>query len=214
MSHPSQEREMPSTGSKAMILFALLVMLFVAGVLVLRFRQSGEISLVGTRQLGVGRPLEPIALEPLLNSTKVYQLADLQGKVALINYWGPWCGPCLRELPELLALEKEYRENEQVGIFLVSSDGGSRQPHEEFKVDTQQALWQHNSDAPIYYDPTGQTKSSMIRSARLPQFGYPTTILIDSEGIIRGVWQGYDVNYVREMKLLMQRTLTPQKLSQ
>jgi thiol-disulfide isomerase/thioredoxin len=32
----------------------------------------------------------------------------LSGKVGVVNFWGSWCGPCLREQPSLEALSKEY----------------------------------------------------------------------------------------------------------
>jgi thiol-disulfide isomerase/thioredoxin len=32
-------------------------------------------------------------------------LADRNGKVVLVNFWATWCRPCLKELPELQALE-------------------------------------------------------------------------------------------------------------
>lgn len=31
-----------------------------------------------------------------------------QGRVVLVNFWATWCRPCLKELPALLALEREY----------------------------------------------------------------------------------------------------------
>ena len=32
-------------------------------------------------------------------------LADYQGKKVYINFWATWCGPCLKEMPELSALD-------------------------------------------------------------------------------------------------------------
>lgn len=204
--HPDQSVDPPANSNTSLV-FLLLVALFLAGVTYLRFRQKTEFSLEGTQQLGVGNKLEPFEIEPLLNTEKSFHLEDIHGKVALINYWGPWCGPCMMELPELLELEKEYRHNDRVAMLLVASDGGAKQPLEEFKVETQQALWDNKSDSPIYHDPSGKMKSAVVRTARLAQFGFPTTIMVNPQGMIVGVWQGYRPYYVKEMQILLQQTL-------
>jgi thiol-disulfide isomerase/thioredoxin len=36
------------------------------------------------------------------------KLSDLKGKVILIDFWGTWCQPCIRELPYLESLAKTY----------------------------------------------------------------------------------------------------------
>ena len=42
----------------------------------------------------------------------------------LINFWATWCGPCKRELPDLIALSKEYA-NRDVKVIGISADLGT-----------------------------------------------------------------------------------------
>jgi thiol-disulfide isomerase/thioredoxin len=39
---------------------------------------------------------------------KAFKLADLKGKVLLIDLWATWCGPCRSSTPELVNLQKEF----------------------------------------------------------------------------------------------------------
>lgn len=54
----------------------------------------------------------------MLNSPKI-KLSKLLGrrKVLVINFWATWCGPCRREIPELVALQKNYQGNKDVEII-------------------------------------------------------------------------------------------------
>ena len=60
-----------------------------------------------------GRP--PAIEMPDLEGKKV-ELAALQGKVVVVDFWASWCGPCKQEMPVLEALHKKYGEQ---GLVII-----------------------------------------------------------------------------------------------
>jgi thiol-disulfide isomerase/thioredoxin len=42
---------------------------------------------------------------------KTHTLAGYKGKWVLVNYWATWCPPCLEEIPDLIALHGDKKNN-------------------------------------------------------------------------------------------------------
>ncbi len=61
----------------------------------------------------------PFALKGM--DGKTVSLAGAHGKVVLLNFWATWCGPCRMEVPDLVELQKESKDQLQV-IALVVDD--------------------------------------------------------------------------------------------
>ena len=64
-----------------------------------------------------------VALAPLKDANGAsFKLADFLGKVMVINFWATWCGPCRREVPELVKLNKEFQSRGVQIIGLSTED--------------------------------------------------------------------------------------------
>jgi thiol-disulfide isomerase/thioredoxin len=47
---------------------------------------------------------------------KPWRLADHRGRWVVVNYWATWCGPCLKEMPDLSALDAMREDVEVIGL--------------------------------------------------------------------------------------------------
>jgi thiol-disulfide isomerase/thioredoxin len=53
---------------------------------------------------------------------KSLSLSSYSGRVILLNFWATWCGPCRMEIPDLIELQKQYKDSLQIVSLLVDVD--------------------------------------------------------------------------------------------
>ena len=68
-------------------------------------------------EIDIERWLQPINGYEDLNS-----LAQLQGKVVLLDFWATWCSPCIEKLPYIAELHERYRDQGLIVIALHSAN--------------------------------------------------------------------------------------------
>jgi thiol-disulfide isomerase/thioredoxin len=93
-------------------------------------------------------------------------LEALRGRWAVINYWAEWCAPCIREIPELNELARQYPD---VAVMGVNYDGATGEDLAR-QVETLGVGFPNLS-----VDPARELGNS--RPAVLP-----TTLILDPEG--------------------------------
>ena len=50
---------------------------------------------------------------------KQIKLSDYKGKIVILDFWATWCAPCRKGIPDLVEIQKEYKDNVViVGISL------------------------------------------------------------------------------------------------
>ena len=81
---------------------------------------SGRITL----RIRVGVPTAP-GWELLDVCGNPLRSLDFAGHVVLLNFWATWCGPCVQEIPDLIALQDQYREDGLVVIGLSVDRNGA-----------------------------------------------------------------------------------------
>jgi thiol-disulfide isomerase/thioredoxin len=102
---------------------------------------------------------------------KAMKVADLKGKVVIVNLWATWCGPCKVEMPTLAKMAASYA-GKGVEVVPISIDGPE---------DAQKATLFIAQNAPL--------KFYLDREAKLPfqlkppAEGMPTTVIYGKDGL-------------------------------
>ena len=134
------------------------------------------------------------------------KLADLKGKVVLLEFWGYWCGPCIASMPVLFDLHEKFADTGLaiVGIHL-DADG---EVDTAAKLDAKIAgfkkeVWK-GKDLPFpvaltsgHRDDDAEGRGGVAGTYGIR--GYPSTILIDRDGKVVGKFQARDSKLAIEM---------------
>ena len=117
--------------------------------------------------LGVGKPAPNFTLMDL--EGKEFTLSSLKGKYVVLDFWGSWCGWCIKGFPEM----KKYYEQYKDRIEFVGIDCGDTEDKWKESVKENKIPWIN-----VYNPKDGNVPELYAVS------GYPTKYIIDPEGNI------------------------------
>jgi thiol-disulfide isomerase/thioredoxin len=145
---------------------------------------------MGGNHVAVGKRIEQFDLPPLTGDPQPLTAASLEGKITLINFWGPWCPPCKIEFPHLLDVARHHARDNRFQFVSISC-GLDDDEEKPLARETTDFLAEFKANIPTWFDPTQRVRLHLVREVGIKDFGYPTTLVVDRTGTIRGVWIGY-----------------------
>jgi thiol-disulfide isomerase/thioredoxin len=150
---------------------------------------------LSARAVEEGQPAPQFAAVSLSGQGNL-SLSQYRGKVVYVDFWASWCAPCLKAVPALEKLRKEFPASDfQVVAINVDQDP------ERARL----FLADHPVGYPSASDPSGS----------LPEiFGLetmPTSYLIDRKGVVRYVHRGFRTGDDAQIRERIRALLGPER---
>lgn len=122
----------------------------------------------------IGKPAPVFDLPS--TTTPNLRLADLKGRVVLVDFWASWCAPCKQSFPWMNDMQAKYGPK---GLTIIGVNVDRK------REDADRFLAGTPAKFAVAYDTTGKVAQSYQ-----PQ-GMPTSFLIGADGVVRNVHVGF-----------------------
>ena len=209
---PQTRWVVPTHTMKNPVVWLILLVVAASVVLMVKFGDADrDQESDATSHPAVGESISMVSLVRLTGSgtNEQVSLNDLAGKVVLINVWGTWCPPCIQELPHIANMQQQFATRDNVVVLpisygmegLVSTD----EQLEELRSTTAEFLEQRGLSMTTYGDVPGETYRSL--QTTLGRVNFPTNVVLDRNGVVRAVWEGYAPGMEREVERLLRKVL-------
>ena len=135
-------------------------------------RDQPPSALVGTDTVATAEREAPLALAGTTLDGEQLDLADLRGRVVVLNAWASWCGPCRDETPALVSLSdgSDPADLAVVGLNVTDDPAAAAAFVDEFDM-----------PYPSIEDPEGDLLATV---PGVPPSSLPSTVILDRDGRI------------------------------
>lgn len=125
-----------------------------------------------------------------------FKVEDFKGDVILVNLWATWCGPCIKEMPELVAMQEKYGDRGFKIIGLNTSD----EPPELVKAFVEKQKLNYKIGWA-----TDEVRDKFFQLSEMS--GIPQSIIINRNGNMVGLFRGGGPEAVQKMIETVDKTM-------
>ena len=113
---------------------------------------------------------------------KTVKLSDFKGKKVYINMWTSWCGPCMREIPELEKTYQKLKDNKDIVFLSMTSPNDSEFKNQSPQDKSKDVILNKANELGVTYPVLFDVNDRFIINYAIRSF--PTHIFINSDGTI------------------------------
>ncbi len=113
---------------------------------------------------------------------KTVKLSDFKGKKVYINMWASWCGPCIREIPELEKTYQKLKDNKDIVFLSMTSPNDSEFKNQSPQDKGKDVILNKAKELGVTYPVLFDVNDRFIINYAIRSF--PTHIFINSDGTI------------------------------
>lgn len=126
-----------------------------------------------------------------LNNNKTVKISDFKGKVVLLDFWYLSCYPCLKAIPDLIKLQKEFKKD----LVIIGIND----------VDDQEFITEYFKKRKVNYLSTYKTDENFSKILKITS--HPTILLYDIQGKLIHTDTGYSKAGMRSLKRAIKNAL-------